>query len=216
MVWQLVLGEIWAHKQELLGLDPRRGGLVEPPPGASAVAVAAVERKLKAPLPPSYRAFLLAHDGLPELYQGASLLNTYHLAAGTYVELAQMVLGFNEPPRSRRPAAPPPPSIVPFAIDTHAETIFAWDLDARSQDGECEVLVYIGEIADRVESFTAALELVLLMLSSELEEAKRELGYVPVESAVMTSASRRRSVRGDLELMPVTRREGAVDRVIAA
>jgi SMI1 / KNR4 family (SUKH-1) len=45
-------------------------------PGASAAQIANVERRLGAPLPPSYRAFLELHNGWTEFTGGAMILPT--------------------------------------------------------------------------------------------------------------------------------------------
>jgi len=216
MNWQLALSEIRACRLELSRLDPRRGMPIQPPSGASAVAVAAVERKLQRALPPSYRSFLLAHDGMPQIYQGVSLLNTYHLARGSYVDLCRLVLDFGEAPRSRAAARLDPPSILPFGVDADAEAIFAWDLSAPREDGEYEVIVFVNEIADRVDDFPSLLALVLDMLRSEVDERQRERDEARGLGPRSQPRSRRAPIRIDLDSIPSTRREGVSSRSCAA
>ena len=61
MRWHLTLGEIRARKLDSARLDPRGGMPILPPAGASAGEIAAVERRLGRPLPPSYRELLALH-----------------------------------------------------------------------------------------------------------------------------------------------------------
>ncbi len=116
MRWHLLLAEIRAQKLALARLDPRAGMPVLPPAGAAPHAIAAVERRLGRPLPPSYRALLALHDGLPAFYQGASLLGARPLARGTYLELARICI-----------APDHDAELVPFGVDGRGDTIFAWD-----------------------------------------------------------------------------------------
>src|SRR4051812_674694 len=92
MRWQSLLHEIRALKLDLARLDPRAGMPVLPPAGASPAVLDGAPRHLGRPLPPSYRALLAQHDGVPQLYHGASLLGARPLARGTYVDLARMVI----------------------------------------------------------------------------------------------------------------------------
>lgn len=162
MRWQSTLQEIRAKKLDLARLDPRAGMPVLPPSGAAPRAIEAVERRLGRPLPPSYRALLAQHDGVPQLYHGASLLGTRPLARGTYVDLARLVID-----------APGDADLVPFGIDATGEAIFAWDRAAARDDGELEVVIWVNEIGERVESFPAFLDLVCAMLTAEIDDRRR-------------------------------------------
>lgn len=165
MRWQPILHEIRALKLALARLDPRAGMPVMPPAGASPRSVEAVERRFGRPLPPSYRALLAEHDGVPQLYHGASLLAARPLAQGTYVNLARLVI---DPPGPQGGA-----DLVPFGIDTRGETIFAWDRSEERAGGELEVVVWINDIGERVDGFPAFLELVLEMLTAEIDDRRR-------------------------------------------
>lgn len=162
MRWQLTLQEIRTKKLDLARLDPRAGMPVLPPSGAAPRAIATVERRLGRPLPPSYAALLAQHDGVPQLYQGASLLGTRPLARGTYESLARLVID-----------VPGEADLVPFGIDADGETIFAWDRSAERADGELEIVVWVNEIGERVESFPAFLDLVCAMLTAEIDDRRR-------------------------------------------
>ncbi|MFT3766057.1 MAG: SMI1/KNR4 family protein [Minicystis sp.] len=139
MRWQSLLYEIRGLKLDLARLDPRAGMPVLPPTGAAPAAIDAVERRLGCPLPPSYREMLAQHDGVPQLYQGASLLGTRPLTRGTYVDLARMVI--DVPGVGAASAS----DLVPFGIDATGEAIFAWDRARVHEDGEIEVVVWVNE-----------------------------------------------------------------------
>jgi hypothetical protein len=167
--WQRLLHEIRITKQKLARLDARIGLPVMPPDGASPGEIAALERELGCPLPPSYRQMLSVHDGVPGLYQGASLLGAHDLARGTFGELARGVIARGElclvegKERGLR-------ALLPFGVDPAMETIFAWDLRAPRKDGEPKVLLYSNEIVAQLESFSSLLEFILAMLEADVEE----------------------------------------------
>ena len=167
MSWRLLLQEIRAQKLLMARLDPRAGMPVQPPAGAAPSAILAAEQRLGRPLPPSYRELLAQHDGMPQLYQGAGLLGARSLARGTYVELARLVI---DEPRDQDAA---PPELFPFGIDAAGEILFAWDCGRPRAGGELEVVVWLNEIVERVESFPAFLELVREMLGAELDDRRR-------------------------------------------
>ena len=164
-----LLAEIRALKLDLARLDPRAGMPVQPPSGATPAALVAVERKLGRALPAAYRELLELHDGCPQLYQGASLLSASQLGRGSFVDVARMMIDLGEPgPASatrRRPA------LVPFGIDSGAETIFAFDCGAQA--GEPGVLIWVNEIGLRLDGFAAFLDFVTEMLEADVEERRR-------------------------------------------
>jgi hypothetical protein len=79
---------------------------------------------------------------------------------GTYVDLARLEIDG-------------PGDLVPFGVDATGETIFAWDRAAERADGELEVVLWINEIGERVESFPAFLDLVCAMLTAEIDDRRR-------------------------------------------
>lgn len=184
MRWHLTLNEIRARKLDLARLDPRAGMPIAPPAGAAERAVSDVARRLGRALPPSYRAFLALHDGWHDLYQGVSLLGARHLARGTYRDLARMVIEEANAVGSAREAG-----LVPFGIDAAAETIFAWDPASARPDGELEVVVWMNEIGERVASFPALLDLVLDMLTADLDERRKVADPAARRRAPAPSAS---------------------------
>jgi hypothetical protein len=163
------LAEIRALKLDLARLDPRAGMPTLPPPGATPSALVSVERKLGRALPAAYRELLVLHDGFPQLYQGASLLSTSQLVRGSFVDVARMMIDLGEPgpigATRRRPA------LVPFGIDSTAETIFAFDCGVPT--GEPGILLWMNEIGVRLDGFAAFLDFVTEMLQADVEERRR-------------------------------------------
>jgi hypothetical protein len=167
-----LLGEIRALKLDLARLDPRAGMPVLPPGGATTAGLLAAERKLGRALPSAYRELLAIHDGFPQLYQGASLLSTSQLVRGSFVDIARMTIDLDGEPRSsdsrlRRP------TLVPFGIDSSAETIFAFDREAPGP--ELGVLIWVNEIGVRLDGFDAFLDFVTEMLQADVEERRRDV-----------------------------------------
>jgi hypothetical protein len=179
MHWYDAVNQIRARKLELAAIDPRGGMPVMPACRAGERGIAAVERRLRRPLPPSYRAFLAVHDGWSQFYQGASLLGVRQLARGTYDEVTRLVMEEWDAPRHGSARAPrrqvPKHMLVPFGIDARAETIFAFDTNSPSADGELEIVVWLNEIGERVESFPRFLELVLDLLGADMEERRQRV-----------------------------------------
>lgn len=171
MHWSDTIDAIRAKKLELARLDPRGGMPVMPPRGASPSAIAAAERRLGFALPASYRAFLGQHDGWPMFFHGAGLLGVQQLTRGAFVDIARMVLEEHGASTEREPglAKSHASAFVPFGIDPQAETLFAWDTGSARVRGELEIAVWINEIGDTVDSFPSLLDLVLDMLSAEVE-----------------------------------------------
>lgn len=187
MRWHPLLKEIRARRLDLARLDPRAGMPILPPGGATPSAIAAVERRLGRPLPPSYRELLSLHDGIPHFYQGVSLLSAHHLTRGTFVDLARLVIDLGETSRvdSARGRGP---TLVPFGIDASGETIFAWDMSAPGPGGELGVVLWMNEIGERAPSFPSFLDLVLAMLESDIDERRRALEPRERRCAAMAEA----------------------------
>jgi hypothetical protein len=187
MRWHPLLKEIRARRLELARLDPRAGMPVLPPGGATPFAIAAVERRLGRPLPPSYRQLLSLHDGIPHFYQGVSLLSAHHLTRGTFVDLTRLVIDLGEISRVES-ARGRGPTLVPFGIDALGETIFAWDTSAPGSGGELGVVLWMNEIGERAESFPIFLELVLAMLEGDIADRRRALEPISLRCAAMAEA----------------------------
>jgi len=156
---------------EILRLAPYRDIGLVPNPAASLNAIAAVEERIAHRLPPSYREFLSLHDGWPRFFEGATLLGTANLGKRMYEDMARAVFEAAETPvphlapPSRTERAP----IVPFGIDLQGTTLFAFNPNVTSADGECEVVAWVNEVGVRAESFTGFLEFVVEMCEAELE-----------------------------------------------
>jgi hypothetical protein len=172
MQWQSVLREIRAKKQQLARLNGGVGLPDMPPDGVSPGEIAAVERELGGPLPPSYRELLMVHDGVPNLYQGASLLAAHHLACGTFAELARSVIARSDPALAEG-AGSGLSALLPFGMDPTMETIFAWDLAAPRRGSEAGVVVWMSEIGVQIESFPSFLGFILNLLEADVAERLR-------------------------------------------
>lgn len=198
MQWHDTVRELRIRKLELARLDPRGGMPIQPPSGAAEHDLVRVEHRLGRPLPPSYRAFLLAQNGWPRFFQGAALFGVLPLARGTFVEVARMVLQDAElagsssaasllgegedAPSSRERLA-----FIPFGMDSLAEIVIAWDLCAERADGELGVVVHTNGLGLHVDDFPSFLELCLDMLCAEIVE-RRALGRCGVPSKPASAA----------------------------
>ncbi|WP_437519808.1 SMI1/KNR4 family protein [Sorangium sp. So ce726] len=185
MEWLESMHRIRALKLELARMDPRRGMPIAPPAGASEEAIAGVERRLGMALPPSYRELLSRHDGWPQLFAGASLLGVRALARGSYMDVGRMVLEHCDGEEVRgageRDGAPATvrgrygarSALVPFGIDAAAETVFAWDPEVRTPDGELEIILWTNDVGLRLSGFPELLDMVKDMLAAELDDRRR-------------------------------------------
>jgi hypothetical protein len=166
-----VLSRIRTVHAEILRLAPFRDMGLVPNPGASLRKIKKAEERLGRPLPPSYRAFLSRHDGWPRFFEGATLLGTESLGKPNYEELARAAFEAAETPVPHLgpPSRPRSLSIIPFGIDAQATTLFAFNTDVMTADGEYEVIAWINEIGLRRDSFPSFLELLLELSEAELE-----------------------------------------------
>lgn len=167
---------------EILRLAPFRDIGLVPNPGASPEAIDTVEARLGLPLPPSYRAFLAHYDGWPRCFDGASLLGTACLGNRVYDEFARAAFSAAETPeplgpRSRRRLYP---TIIPFGVDQQSTTLFAFNPEVSTPDGEYEVIAWINELGVRRENFASFLELLLELAEYELEGHRALLDAEPL------------------------------------
>jgi len=166
-----LLTRIKELQTEILRLAPYRDIGLVPNPGASSLAIAAVEERIGHRLPPSYKEFLAQHDGWPRFFEGATLLGSANLGKRMYDEMARAVFEAAETPVPH--LAPPSraqrPPIVPFGIDLQGTTLFAFNPTVTAANGECEVVAWVNEIGVRRDSFSGFLDFVLEMCESELE-----------------------------------------------
>lgn len=148
---------------EISWLSPYRDLGLIPNPAASSLAIARAEKRLRRPLPPSYRAFLARHDGWPRFYDGASLLGTANLGHRKYEDLARAAFEAAETPvpdlgPPRRPRAR---ALIPFGADLEGTTLFAFNPTVVQPDGEYEVIAWVNELGIRQPSFAAFLDFIV-------------------------------------------------------
>jgi hypothetical protein len=177
--WKDTIGQIRQVKMELSRVNPGMGPAIAPLPGATLRAITTVERRLRRRLPPSYRAFLHEHDGWPLFFEGASLLGTRELSKPGYSELTRAAFTAYETPI---PEIGPPSrpegraeAMIPFGIDPKATTIFAFNPAVVRPDGEMEVILWVSELGDRLESFGEFLSMVLEMLEMDVRARHGQL-----------------------------------------
>jgi hypothetical protein len=156
---------------EILRLAPYRDIGLVPNPAAAASAVKALEGRLGLPLPPSYRAFLLRHDGWPRCFEGASLLGSACLGNRVYDEFARAAFEAAESPETE--FAPPARkteyrNLIPFGVDLQSTTLFAFNPSVQTADGEYEVIAWINELGMRRESFPDFLGLLIELAEHDL------------------------------------------------
>jgi hypothetical protein len=172
--WKETIAQIRQVKMELSRVSPGMGPAIAPLPGATLRTISTVERRLRRRLPPSYRAFLHEHDGWPLFFEGASLLGTRELSRPGYAELTRAAFAAYETPipevgpRSRPEGCAE--AMIPFGIDPQATTIFAFNPAVVRPDGEMEVILWVSELGERVESFGDFLSMVLEMLELDVQD----------------------------------------------
>src|SRR5689334_8426983 len=77
--WEKTLQRIYWLHTALSELAPDRNDGLVPNPPATEESLDRAEKRIGQPLPPSYREFLLRHDGWPRFLYGATLLGTVGL-----------------------------------------------------------------------------------------------------------------------------------------
>jgi hypothetical protein len=165
-----MLRRIREIQTEIQRSEPYRDFGLSPERGASRFAVAAAERRIGRPLPPSYREFLRSHNGWARFYDGASLLGTANLGRRSYDEIARQAFEAAETPVPDLgpPSRPTPRMLIPFGVDLQATTLFVFNPAVVSAEGEYEVIAWMNEIGVRRESFPSFLELILELCEAEL------------------------------------------------
>jgi hypothetical protein len=177
--WKDTIAKIRDVKAELASLDPAMGPAIAPPPGAGLRTIAVVERRIRHPLPPSYRAFLHLHDGWPLFFHEASLLGTrdlskpgpFHLTRAAFAAYETPIPEIGPPSRPQGEAQ----SMIPFGIDPTATTIFAFNPAVTSPDGEMEVILWVNGLGERAQNFSEFLAMSLEMLELGLGEQRHVL-----------------------------------------
>jgi hypothetical protein len=172
--FRTLLRDILESQRTIMRIAPYRDFGLRPNPGASALAIRAAEQRLGRALPPSYREFLLLHDGWPRFYDGATLLGTASLGVRAYEEAARATFEAAETPVPDvgPPSRAKPRLLIPFGIDLQATTLFVFNpanVDAR---GEMEVIAWINEIGLRRSTFSGFLAMILELSEAELASCR--------------------------------------------
>ncbi|HVU00574.1 MAG TPA: SMI1/KNR4 family protein [Polyangiaceae bacterium] len=164
LAWEATLQRIYWLHTALSELAPERNDGLVPNPPATEESLAAAERRIGRALPPSYREFLLRHDGWPRFLYGATLLGTVGLGRSSYGDLARAAFEAEETPVPE--GGPPstvrgyPGELIPFGIDPSGTSVFAFDPKNCDSAGEMAVVAWINEIGMRADSFAGFLEMV--------------------------------------------------------
>ena len=171
--WRQALDEFREIQISLTHAAPYRDAGVVPNPAASAAQIAEAEARLGQALPPSYRSFLERHNGWPRFFEGASILSTTELGTRSYNTLARAALEASESPLAPETTVTPiarRPTLIPFAADAQATTLFAFNTERESRDGELEVVAWVNELGVSAPNFTSFLGLLVRLCRHELED----------------------------------------------
>ena len=171
--WRQALGEFRNTQSALMRAAPYRDTGLVPNPAAAEAQIAAAEARLGHRLPPSYREFLELHNGWPRFFEGASMLSASELGTRSYDTLARAALEAAESPLA--PEAPHPAfrrraTLIPFAVDAQATTLFAFNSEHRHADGEMEVVAWVSELGVSAPNFGEFLSLLVRLCQHELED----------------------------------------------
>lgn len=112
-------------------------------------------------LPPSYAEFLMAYDGWPRVFRGASLLSTAQMLDPAVLHKAGMALAQLQLPgesSSLPETLEREEDLVPIGMDDDATIVMAIDPSTERLDGEMDVVVWISGLGMRLESFAELIE----------------------------------------------------------
>ena len=124
-------------------------------PPATAAQIRALEDRLGFALPPSYKAFLEAHDGMTH-FQGTHLLFGSEDHQSTWAKEQERFFRENDATGPFDAGAVP---VVMAEAETGIFNFWAFDPHSRGPDGELEVVDWDnGEELDRYPSFKAFIE----------------------------------------------------------
>lgn len=146
-------------------LAPYRDLGLMPNPSASNQDIAALERRLAAPLPLAYREFLAYSNGWVRFFDGAHLLGTQDLGAPALIDAAQSLLR-----RALPSGAYEERKLLPFATDPQNTTLFAFDY--TRPDKEPSVVAWVQEIGVSAAGFAEFLDFLLTLSAAELGEQR--------------------------------------------
>ncbi|MBK7585399.1 MAG: SMI1/KNR4 family protein [Myxococcales bacterium] len=175
--FRILLRDIQRVQREILRIAPYRDFGLRPNPGASGADIAAAEQRLGRSLPPSYREFLMLHDGWSRFYDGATLLGTASIAERSHAEAARATFEAAETPVPDYgpPSRTRPKVLIPFGIDLQATTLFVFNPANTDSRGEMEVIAWINEIGLRRSSFQDFLESICELCQAELDSSRERV-----------------------------------------
>jgi SMI1 / KNR4 family (SUKH-1) len=173
------LTDIKRAQREIIRFAPFRDFGLKASPGASGRAIAAAERRIGRRLPPSYREFLMLHDGWPRFYDGATLLGTANLGLRAYSEAARDTFDAAETPEPDLgpPSRNTPRILIPFGIDLQATTLFVFNPANTDSRGEMEVIAWINEIGLRRACFGEFLATIQELCEDELASFREQAAH---------------------------------------
>ena len=172
--FRILLRDIQRVQRRISRITPYRDFGLKPNAGASEAEIIAAEKRLGRSLPPSYREFLMLHDGWPRFYDGATLLGTQSLGERNHVDAARATFEAAETPVPDYgpPSRTKPRVLIPFGIDLAATTLFVFNPAYVDSRGEMEVIAWINEIGLRRSSFRDFLDTVCELCQAELDSAR--------------------------------------------
>lgn len=123
----------------------------------------AIEHCYGAQLSPSYRDFLMNHDGWRSAYKTASLLSSDEVLSPSLLlrfedallEVAR--LNADDDPRMFVQLES---HLIPIGCDENMDVVFVFDSRVVAQNGEMEVIAWISGLGIRVANFAELLELL--------------------------------------------------------
>jgi hypothetical protein len=172
--FRILLRDIRRVQREILQIAPYRDFGLAPNAGATGADIAAAEKRLGRALPPSYREFLMLHDGWSRFYDGASLLGTASLGQRSHADAARSTFEAAETPVPDYgpPSRTRPRLLIPFGIDPGATTLFVFNPAHVDSRGEMEVIAWVNEIGLRRSSFREFLDMICELCQAELDSAR--------------------------------------------
>ncbi len=179
--WVKHVAEIRRIHTELRRSAPYRDDGLVPNPAATPTRIEAAESRLGLQLPPSYRQFLLRHDGWPRFFDGADMLSSEQLGCGEHSRAARALLratsstGWGEQRR-----------LLPFAVDSQLCSVFAFDVSHTS--AEKPVVAWVGELGVKSGNFTDFLQLLAEVAAAELHSSQLD-SPVNLRTAAASSAA---------------------------
>lgn len=163
--WHSALNELRCLQTELQRLEPYRDDGLIPETAANVEMLNAAEARLAMQLPPSYRDFLLRHNGWKRFFDGAHLLGSHELGQAAHVTAAHTLLGGVLRIRGGEPSR-----LLPFAVDSRMCSVFAFDVNCASP--EKPVVAWVRELGVQRSNFPDFLELLVEIAAAELHSSR--------------------------------------------